>query len=642
MKKFPLISFYTFLFISFLGFPAINTYAVSDTIRLQELIITGRKAPALYSELSRIVTIIPRSEIEKLPVQSIADVLEYVMSVDVRERGPKGVQADVSIRGGSFEQVLILLNGIKMNDPQTGHHHLNLPVELHNIERIEILEGPGSRIFGPYAYAGAINIITSQNHKNKISYSLTGGEYSFINGSLKVDFLTGSISHNISVNRKSNKGYIDNTDFEMDNIFYHASRKTGNWSTAFQAGYLNKEFGANSFYTPAFPDQFEAVRTLFASVNNTFGERVKFSHNIYFRRHHDRFELFRYEAPPWYRGHNYHKTSVYGTEGLLTIPWKFGTSAIGAEFRSEGIFSNVLGEPFADTIWINREENAFYSKFKERSNFGFFGEHNFYLGNFNFSAGLLGNFNEDFGWSIYPGMDLSYNLTDNFRLYLSYNHSLRMPSFTDLYYVGPSNLGNPYLTPETAINYETGLKYFGQRSSGHFLVFYREGENIIDWVRTSELLKWESRNLTELSTLGFDFKYNIEFSGTNLFSLQRISLGYSWTDVTKQSGNYMSVYALDMLRHKVNLSVNHKIFRGLTGSWNFSYQDRNGTFTEFPSGIEMPYKPFLTVDSRIIYRFKTISIFAEVSNLFNKSYFDFGNIPQPGRWIKFGFSGSVL
>lgn len=637
--------FFILSFILLTGFPVLKVlYAVSepDTVHLQEITITGRKAPALYSDLSRIVTVIDRKEILRLPVQSLSGILEYAMSVDVRERGAMGVQADLNMRGGSFEQVLILLNGIKMNDPQTGHHHLNLPVDMNDIERIEILEGPGSRLFGPYAYAGAVNIITKNNNENKLGFSLTGGQHTYINGSVNAELLTGKISHSLSLNRKSSDGYTDNTDFEISNIFYQATRTSDKINTDFQAGFLQKEFGANSFYTPLYPDQFEAVKSFFASLNNTLGQRVKFRHNVYFRRHNDRFELFRYEAAPWYKGHNYHQTNVYGTEGILTVPWKYGTTAFGAEFRSENIFSNVLGTPMNDTIWINRADNAFYSKSGKRNNISFFGEHNFYLGRINFSAGLLSNFNGDFGWSFFPGFDLSYALSDHLKSFFSFNQSVRMPSFTDLYYVGPTNLGNPELKPETSRNYEGGLKYSDGALFGQALVFFRSGMDIIDWVRIADSIKWESKNLTELETLGFDFKLGYNFSEKNNFPLERLSFGYSWLNITKQSGNYISFYALDQLKHKVSMSLQHQILRNLELSWFVNYQERSGTYTKFPSGSETAFKPFMTIDTKIIYQFRQTIFFAEVSNLLDKSYIDFGNIPQAGRWFRLGLSSRLL
>ncbi|MCK4631428.1 MAG: TonB-dependent receptor, partial [Bacteroidales bacterium] len=115
-----------------------------DTVEIKEIVVSGQRSPSIHSELNRVVTVIRKEQIRNAPVQSLQEILEYAVNIDVRQRGNFGVQADISIRGGSFEQTLILLNGIKINDPQTGHHNLNIPIDINSIERIEILEGPGS------------------------------------------------------------------------------------------------------------------------------------------------------------------------------------------------------------------------------------------------------------------------------------------------------------------------------------------------------------------------------------------------------------------------------------------------------------------------------------------------------------------
>lgn len=614
----------------------------TDTIHLQEIIVTGRKAPAVYSELSRIVTVITEADISRLPVTSLSGVLEYALSLDVRERGPMGVQSDISIRGSSFEQVLILLNGIKINDPQTGHHHMNIPVDIHQIERIEILEGPGSRIFGPYAYAGAINIITRGSPENQFRVNLSAGQNGFFFGAASAGISSGKFFHQLSVSRKESSGYRENTDFMVNSIYYQLERKSEGLSTDIQVGAMQKEFGANSFYTPVYPEQFEAVKTLFASVKNTFGRRGRVSHNLYYRRHWDRFELFRFERAQWYRGHNYHQTDVYGTEGAYTVPWRMGTSALGAELRTESILSNVLGFPMKDTIWLNREENAFYSRQKERHHLSLFAEHNFYLGRFSLSAGLLGSYSNDFGWGVFPGIDLSYNLSKELKTYFSFNKSLRLPSFTDLYYSGPTNNGNPDLRPEKADNFEAGLKYSAGSMQGHFLLFKRNGKNMIDWVRIADSLRWESRNLTEINAVGLELAVSYSFNGKENGFLDKISAGYSRMEITKQSGEYISVYALDQLNHKLVLSLHHKILKNLKGSWFLNYQDRAGTYTHFPSAEEWPYRAFLTIDTKVSMSVKSLALYLEVSNLFNRAYIDFGNLPQPRRWIRFGITHQLF
>jgi len=164
---------------------------------LDEIEVSAQRSPALYSQVARIVSVIERKEIEASPAQSVQDLLEYVAGIDVRQRGAEGVQADVSIRGGTFDQTLILLNGINITDPQTGHHNLNIPVSLSQIERIEILEGPAARVYGPNAFSGAINIVTLQNDSKSVRLQLSGGSFgyfeNYLMGILKILILTSLI-----------------------------------------------------------------------------------------------------------------------------------------------------------------------------------------------------------------------------------------------------------------------------------------------------------------------------------------------------------------------------------------------------------------------------------------------------------------
>ena len=144
-----LLAVYTTVAEPELVFAQTDSTKVSMEYDLDEVEVSGQRAPVAFSQVARIVSVISREEIEAAPVQSIQELLEYALSVDVRQRGVHGVRADISVRGGSFDQTLILLNGINISDPQTGHHALNLPVSFKNIQRIEILEGPAARNFWP-------------------------------------------------------------------------------------------------------------------------------------------------------------------------------------------------------------------------------------------------------------------------------------------------------------------------------------------------------------------------------------------------------------------------------------------------------------------------------------------------------------
>src|SRR5699024_8866634 len=146
-----------------------------DSNKLEEVIIQGNRLEIAYNESSRDIQIITHEEISKLPVRSVNELLAYVGGVDIRQRAPFGGQADISIDGGTFEQTLVLLNGIKLIDDQTAHIMMNIPVPVDAIERIEILRGAAARVYGINALTGAINIVTKKESKSFLSAKLYSG-----------------------------------------------------------------------------------------------------------------------------------------------------------------------------------------------------------------------------------------------------------------------------------------------------------------------------------------------------------------------------------------------------------------------------------------------------------------------------------
>ncbi len=615
-----------------------TVFFAGDTVYFKEITVSADRAPAVYSGLSRRVTVLRQEEIGMLPVQSLQGILGYVNSVDVRQRGAHGVQADVSVRGGSFEQAAVLLNGMRINDPQTGHHNLNIPAGFHDIERIEILKGPGTRIYGPDAYSGAINIVTHSYDGPMVSGSFAGGQYGYFNSSATLQFKTGSLGHRISGSYGSSDGYIENTDFSTTNLYYTANTDIGNTSVGVQAGYTDKGFGANSFYSALYPEQYEEVSSTFAGISLNGGERISFSQSVYWRRHYDKFELFRYDAPEWYGGHNYHMTDVAGMDAGLSIPGETGITSFGTEVRVEQIYSNVLGEKMDETRPVKGENEAFYEYFKRRSSLNLFAGHTAFIDNLALSGGLMVNRTSGLSWKFFGGIDASYAIIPDWRIFSSLNSSMRTPSFTEMYYEGPVNTGNSSLLPEEAVTAETGIKFNSAGINANLSGFRRYGKNIIDWARLEDSLRWESKNVTQLDTWGVEFSFGWRNKRDPQGIVRSADITYGYLSISKQSDRYISAYVLDHLRHKITAGVSHKLTGNIEMSWHIRYEERAGTYTDFPTGVEKSYEPFWIADAKALYRKGDLAIFLEASNIFNTRYADIGNIPQPGRWLISGIS----
>jgi iron complex outermembrane receptor protein len=328
---------------------------------------------------------------------------------------------------------------------------------------------------------------------------------------------------------------------------------------------------------------------------------------------------------------------------------KIGSFSIGYDVRHELIRSNKLGDSLSESIPVKGENDKYYTLGKSRTSTSLFIEESIHVKRLSLSGGLLTSFLNALPEKIafYPGIDISYNLNKGFRVYASANRTLRLPTFTDLYYNDNTSKGDPNLKPEEAICIETGVKYNIPGISAHAAVFKRYGHNMIDLVKLQSQDPWQAMNITDITVSGFETNVSINIAelSENTFFIQNISLGYTFLSADKSSDEYMSRYVLDILKHKADLLIYHRIWKGLSASWAFCFQDRNGGYIKYnntvPENVETPYNPFFTIDLKINYQYKNWKLFAGATNLLNNEYVDFGNITQPGIWISAGVEFSV-
>lgn len=619
---------------------------------MDEVPVNSGRVPQVYSEQARVITYIDAEEIQSMPVQSFDQILGYIAGVDVRSRGPLGVQGDVNIRGGSFDQSLIMLNGVNMNNPQTGHLNLFLPVDMEAAYAVEVLEGPASRVFGANAFTGAVNVQTKPLDKNNIYAHAMFGDYGLQKYTGRVNLSSGKTRHMITASHKKSDGYINNTDFDDVTAYYHGSYDIEGGTFDVTAGMSDKGFGANSFYTPAYPNQYERNKLYHGSIRYTNEGDIKISPMVYWNRTYDRYELFREDPASWYTHHNYHRMDAAGVNVNTIIPSKLGITSIGVDARYEGILSNVLGTPLDNPESIPGVDNTAYTNGKERFNYSLFLEHNVILGKFTASAGLMFNYNTQLaessdGFDVFPGADISYQLAESVRLFGTVNTAMRIPTYTDLYYDGPTNIGNDSLKEERATTVEIGSKYDKNGITGSASVFRRYGKDIIDWVRTDSNDPWQAQNLTELTTSGITLNGNLDFRRIlhEHSFLKNIRLSYLYLSVDKNAEELQSNYILDHLNHKLTTGISHSLLvDGLNADWQIVYQDRNGSYTAYDpdgQGQEVEYSPFVTVDLRISYQWKSLYIYGEGSNIFDVQYHDIGNIAMPGRWLRAGIKMDI-
>lgn len=574
----------------------------STEYKMKEIVVTASRTPVAFSNLSRSVILITPREIAGAPVNTVQELLKYVPGVDLRTRGVEGVQSDAGIRGGSFEQTLVLVDGIKISDSQTGHHNLNLPLPLNSIERIEVLKGQGSRIHGANAFSGAVNIITKKEKNLSFSAQLTGGQNGLAGASLFNSYSLGPFNSNISFSKDKADGYRHNTNFDILNFLYNSSVEFSDVHIGLLAGYSDKKFGANNFYSDKFPNQWEHTKTKLAALtgNIDFGD-VSVTPKFYWRGNEDDYILDN-ERPAWYR--NLHKTNSFGGEIQASVSTPFGVTSAGGEICYDKIESTNLGN-------------------HNRTKGGFFAEQNFSaFNNLSASVGFFLYNYSNIGWKLWPGIDISYLINGNTKIFASAGKAFRIPTFTELYYKSPANMGNPDLLHEETINYEFGASYFANSYQLIGSLFYREGKNIVDWVRASANDIWTVRNETRLNTTGFEAGFILfPKSVVRGVPITQLSINYTYLSMDRDASQYESRYALDHLKHQLILSMSNELVFGITQNWVMRYEKREN------------FEDHFIVDSQISREFNYVTFTIKAANLFNKSYMDIGGIPLPGRWI---------
>ena len=609
----------------------------SISIDINEVIVSSNRASS-KENITNVHTI-SLEEIENAPVQTIEDLLEYAINIDMRQRCGQGVQTDVSMRGGTFEQVLVMLNGVKLNDPQTGHHTMDLPLSLEQVERIEIMTGGASRIFGNYAYTGVINIITKKEGGKSINMSI--GENGYINTEFNYNLKIKNTNHNISINNKVSDGFnlhdtipdSLNMDYKINNFYYQSSTANNGINTLFNVGYTDKEFGAFSFYTDKYPNQFEKTKTTFSSLQIKTEGDISIENKLYWRKHYDEFILFR-ENPEWY--HNFHKTNVFGIDFNIIQKTKTGTNVIGMEIRTDNIISNRLGNDLDSPIEIDSLNS--YTKGESRTTTNIFTEKNMIFSNLSISTGIMMNIDSRYGNDFFPGIDLSYKITDGIKIFASNNKSMRAPNYTELYYTDPTNQGNEYLVAEHSTNKELGVNWNNKIHKTTLTFYNRKGEDMIDWVITVGDSIWRTANIKTLNVSGYEFSSKIDINkllNTNL-PISVIGINYSKNEIDANTENFQSKYTIDHLKRNFSLTASQFIGEKFRINWRSSYQERAGTYkNQFEE--EFTYNPIWLISSRASYQIlRSNTFYLEINNLLNTKYVDYGMVPQIGRWYRVG------
>ena len=579
---------------------------------LDEVVVSTSKLELPFSKNFRTVTIIGSSDINKSPATNVSDLLQEITGVDIRRRGIAGVQGDLYIRGGGFDQTLLLIDGMKMDDAQTGHHTLNMILPLYLIERIEIIKGPAARIFGQNAFNGAINIVTKDiiGEKRLIDLNLqelSYGSFEQKNISIVSKIITKRAKSLISFSNNKSDGYRYNTDFRKNNFFIKTSINSKSSPIDIIASFTENKFGANGFYaSPSATEQYEETQASLLGVSTTINSKnLSITPRLYWRRGQDEYIYIR-DNPSVYR--NLHKTNKVSAELSGSYFSNSGVTGFGLDLSTVNISSNNLGK-------------------HDRTTINLFVDHTFKLldDKLVVSPGLAISYFSDMSFHSFPGIDLGYDFSSNFKIYSNIGKTYSIPTYTDLYYSDRTSIGNENLNPESATSFEFGVKYTNSNVKFSASLFNRDAKNIIDYAKENENDLWRAVNIGSLNTSGLEFNFTYNFkTNQSLSNINSFKVGYTQIkDDNYVSNINFSRYSLNSLKHHLTSSINLSYIKNVNHSIVYKYAQRADKSN------------YGVLDSKLTYK---KGIFVSFNNILDQDYSETNLVPMPGRTFLIGFS----
>lgn len=584
--------------------------------QIEEVEVVAKRAQ-VQSEAFRLVAEVTQEEIACLPVSNLSDLLAYLPGVDIRSRGASASQSDVSLHGGTFDQVVILLNGIPLQDAQTGHYALNIPLSPALIERIEVLQGSAAHLTG--AFTGAINIITKDATEDRYRLQFATGTRQLLSPAFAGSWVRGETRINTAVTYAQNDGYyapeanekeqqaLANTDYRTADCYLQTRWR----DLDVQAGAQYKDAGLGTGYGYASTDQFDATRTVFASARYTgrLKDAWSMTAHVAYRGQYDRYE--------WHRGHETNRHWTHHTQAGVQAHYasSIGRTTFGAEWKNEYIRSTNMGEHHRWQASVNGEQQWVWRGLAA-------------------SLGVAGHYSSRCGWYGSGSANIGYSFLKTGSVYLAAGRSLRMPTWTDLYYQAGVQRGSTDLQAEKAWLLSLGGQYTWQWEQGGSLhiagdCYYRWGEDIIDWTYNETDSLFYATNRNKVNAFGLELVADYRLNEW----LRHISLRYAYTnlsiDLTRTGSQY-----LDYLRHKAVFTLDHAFYvwdKGCVGgNWSLRWQDRAGTYVNIYGKAGNAFAPVLLLDGSLYIEVSRVRVAIECTNMTNRHYYDYGGVLMPG------------
>jgi outer membrane cobalamin receptor len=582
--------------------------------RNETVVVTGTFAPTPESEIDRAVSVIEADQPTTL-YNNWVDLLEFAPSVDLQQRSPNNIQGDLSIRGSGFGETLVMLNGLRMDDVQSGHHDMDLPLPTTAVQRIEVMRGAGSTLYGADAMAGSVNVVAAQPERSDIRVGAGVGNFGTNQQYGSASLLWRKFDTELDAERDFSSGFRPDRDYRSATIFSSTGMQTALGRSLLMVAFGDKPYGADQFYGPF--NSWERTKSWFAGFKQDLGSKTEF--DFAFRRHTDEFVLLR-NNPGIYENNHIDRswqTDIRRHEQIS----QNSTLFFGAEGIHENIDSNNLGIH-------DRSRGAVYVDYDVRA-----------LKRFSFSVGareeIFSSSHGEFNPTVAGGVWLRPGL----KLKASASRAFRLPSYTDWEYHDPANFGNPKLGPERAWDYEGGLLWMpNNRMKAELTVFQRRDGDVIDYVTRAcstipvdELPSGATCSATVPNVYHAENLQDLHFTGVEtsvelrLPKEQRIVMAYTALyGAQKTLTGLQTKYAFNYPSHDAVLAWNGRL------PGKFVARTRLGVIDRYQS------EPYALWDAAVIREFNHVAAHLALSNISDTQYQEIPGVVMPGRSVVFG------
>lgn len=562
--------------------------------RKEVVVVTGTFAPIPVENIDRSITVIDTRE-DSLLYDHWTDYLHADSSIDLRQRGPNAVQGDLSIRGSTFGQTLVLLNGLRVNDVQSAHHNMDQPIPTDSLQRIEVFRGAGSAFYGSDAVGGSVNFITGPPKVSEVRVGSAVGNFGVNQQDASLAYVGGRWNEQLSFERDFSSGFRPDRDYRSISAFSNSGLHTALGNTLVMLGYSDKPFGADQFYGDF--NSWERTKGWFAGLTQDLGERTQF--DLGYRRHTDVFILFR-DSPAFFS--NDHISESW--QAALRRKQPLGQNSTlfyGAEGFHDSVDSTNLGQHV-------RSREAIYVDYDLRV-----------FGRYSFSAAAREEFYGAGQAEFSPTVSAGVTLKAGWKLKASASRAFRLPTYTDLYYHDPGNIGNPNLRPEHSWNYEGGFQWdTGGRYKADVTVFHRRDRDVIDYLKSPTV--YVAANIQRLNFTGVETSVE-----ARLPHQQRVQLSYTGLYGAQQPLNgEQTKYTFNYPVHDAVISW-HGVLPG-----NFIARSRVGVVSRYSRD------PYALWDTSIGREFRNVRAHLSLANISDTQYEEIDGVIMPGRSVLFG------